>query len=172
MNALIVIDMQEGFRSKESEFILPTIQTLIERFNGLIIFTKFVNLKNSLFEKLLGWTKFQTEKDQKIFRELLNIKKTTRIIEHKGYTVLNNKLKKLLLDNNIQKVYLCGIYTNICVMKTAMDLFDSGFETFVVEDACASLNGKQKHDFAIDTLKHILGKEHIVKTKDCSNLKS
>ena len=166
MDILIVVDEQEGFRGKESESILSNIQTLMKRFNGLVILTKFVNLKNSLFEKQLKWTKFQTEKDQKIFPELLNTKRPFTIIKHKGYTVLNNELKKLLLNNNIQKAYLCGIYTNICIMKTAMDLFDSGFETFVVEDACASLQGKQKHDFAIDSLKYILGKNHIIKTKD------
>ena len=43
-----------------------------------------------------------------------------------------------------------------------MDLFDYGIETFVIEKACASLHGKNNHKYAIDSLKHILWKEHII----------
>ena len=167
-NLLLIIDMQKGFRSTESESILPNILKLIKFFPKKIIFSKFHNQKNSLFETQLNWTGLQTEKDQNLFAELQTLDYPE--IEHTGYTVLNKELKRFLVENNIKKVFLCGIYTDVCIIKTAMDLFDNNFETFVIKDACSSLHDKINHDSAIDTLKHILGEKQIILTDDVSTL--
>lgn len=159
--------MQEGFRCAESESIVQNILKLVRSFKEKIIFAKFINSKNSLFETQLNWTKFQNKKDQKIFSELQSFNFPN--IEHEGYTILNSKLKNYLKNNKITKVYLCGIYTDVCIIKTAMDLFDNNYKTFVVKDACNSLHGKQNHNLATDSLKHILGKKQILLTKNiCS----
>ena len=161
---LLIIDMQEGFRYAESEFIVPNILKLIKAFNGKIIFSKFIGSQNSLFKTQLNWTKFQNEEERKLFSELQAFGFLK--FEHEGYTVLNSKLKAYLKDNKITKIYLCGIYTDVCIIKTAMDLFDENFKTFVIKDACNSLHGKKNHDSAIESLRHILGKKQILLTED------
>lgn len=50
-NLLIIIDMQEGFRYKESEAIVPKLKNIVENFKGVTVFTCFKNNKNSKFEK-------------------------------------------------------------------------------------------------------------------------
>ena len=166
-NLLLIIDMQEGFRHTESEIILPNLLKLKRSFDGKIVFSKFVNNKNSLFEKQLNWIEFQNDEDKKLFPELQtsdNIK-----LEHSTYTVLNKELKEFISKNKITKVYLCGIYTDVCIIKTAMDLFDNDLETFVIKDACSSLHGKKNHNSAIDSLKHIIGGKQILLTNNvCS----
>ena len=112
----------------------------------------------------MNWTKFQSVEDQKLFSELQasnNIE-----YEHKTYTVLDENLKEFMDANKITKVFLCGIYTDVCIIKTAMDLFDNNIETFVIKDACNSLHGKKNQDWAIDSLKHILGKKQILLTNE------
>jgi len=161
---LLIIDMQEGFRHQRSENILPNLLKLKGSFKGKIVFSKFINKRNSLFEKQLNWIKFQNENDQKLFLELQASDNVE--LEHNTYTVLNDDLKKFIKTNNITKVYLVGIYTDVCVIKTAMDLFDNDIETFVVKDACNSLHGKNNHNLAIDSLEHILGKKQILLTDD------
>jgi len=163
-NLLLIIDMQEGFRYQESESILPNLLKLKKSFNGKIVFSKFVNDKNSLFKKQLNWIKFQNENNQKLFSELQASKNIE--IQHNTYTILNDELKEFIKSNKITKVYLTGIYTDVCIIKTAMDLFDNDNKTFVIEDACNSLHGKTNHDSAIDSLKHILGKKQILLTND------
>lgn len=160
----MIIDMQEGFRYAESEAILPNLLKLKEAFKGKMVFSKFVNDRGSLFEKQLKWTKFQSEKDKKLFSELQASNNTE--FEHNGYTVLNESVLRFIKDNNITKVYLSGAYTDVCIIKTAMDLFDKGIETFVIKDACNSLHGKNIHDSAIESLKHILGEKQILLTND------
>ena len=163
-NLLLIIDMQEGFRNAKSEIILPNLLKLKNSFKGKIVFSKFVNTKNSLFEKQLNWTKFQNNEDKKLFSELQTSNNIE--LEHDTYTVLNKKLKEFIIKNKITKIYLCGIYTDVCIIKTAMDLFDNNIKTFVIEDACNSLHRKISHDSAIDSLKHILGKKQIILTDD------
>lgn len=161
-NLLLIIDMQEGFRCQKSEDLLPNLLKLKELFKGKIVFSKFINNKNSLFEKQLNWTKFQNDNDQKIFSELQSSNNIE--LQHNAYTVFNNELDEFVKKNKITKVYLAGIYTDVCVIKTAMDLFDNKIETFVIKDACNSLHGKINHDSAIDSLKYILGKNQIILT--------
>jgi nicotinamidase-related amidase len=161
-NLLLIIDLQEGFRHKESEAIIPKILKLKKCFAGKIVFTKFINKSGSLFEKQLDWQKFKTNKDQQLFAELRS--KDNLELEHSSYTVLNDKLKKFIAKNKITTVYLCGIYTDVCVIKTAMDLFDFNIKTFVIKDATISLHGKNNHLSALNSLQHILGKQQIIST--------
>lgn len=163
-NLLLIIDMQEGFRYANTEAILPNILKLKESFKGKIVFSKFTNDKGSLFEKQLNWTNFQNKTDKKLFSELQSSNNIE--LEHNGYTVLNSNLIRFIKDNKIEKVYLCGVYTNVSIIKTAMDLFDKNIKTFVIEDACNSLPGKNIQNAAIESLKRILGKKQILLTND------
>jgi nicotinamidase-related amidase len=160
---LLVIDMQEGFRTRESEKILPVIKKLINEFAGKIVFSKFENKKGSLFETQLNWTKFQNKFDKKILTELKYSNSSK--ITHNTYTIYNKKLKRFVLKNKINKIYLCGVYTDVCIIKTVMDLFDNGFIVYVIANACNSLHGTKNHEYALDSLKHIIGGHHVINSK-------
>ena len=160
--ALLVIDMQNGFRHEPSEAILDNIIKLVKGFDGKVIFTLFVDVPNSMFETELNWPKFQSEEAQRLFKELEPIADGKLEVKHKGYTVLTDELRDIFKENNIDTVYLSGVYTDVCIVKTAMDLFDEGFKTKIVANACASLHGDNNHKYAIDSLKHIIGKGNVI----------
>ena len=65
----------------------------------------------------------------------------------------NTEIADALKKNNKKQVILCGIETHICVLQTAIDLINNGYEVFVVQDACASRN-KNEFKLAIDRMKH------------------
>ncbi len=69
----------------------------------------------------------------------------TLIIEKTSFSLLREEafLEKLRAYNKKQ-IVICGIETHICVYQTAAELVDSGFEVYVVKDACASRN---KYEF-------------------------
>lgn len=163
-NLLLVIDMQEGFRHTASESIIPKIKKLLQDFDGDIIFACFKNERGSMFEKTLGWKKFQNKKDRRILAELNHA--GAKIFFHRGYTVFTKKLAGFIKKNKFTHVYLCGVYTDVCIIKAAMDAFDNNIKVRVVHDACGSLHGENNHRFAMDSLKHIIGKNNIVPTKD------
>lgn len=53
-----------------------------------------------------------------------------------------DELKKLLSQ---KQVILFGIETHICVLQTAMDLLNEGYEVFVVQNACGSRDEANKN---------------------------
>lgn len=161
---LLIIGMQEGFRSPESESIIKNINKAKDYFSKCVIFSKFINQKKYLFEKQLHWKKFQKKTDQLIFPELTPSKCLQ--ITHLTYTVLNKKLKDYIKNNKVKQVYLTGVFTDVCIIKATMDLFDHNIEVFVIKDACASLHGKENHKSSINSLEKIIGKDHIISTKN------
>jgi len=51
-----------------------------------------------------------------------------------------------------KQVVICGIETHICVLQTAAELINEGFEVYVVKDACASRN-KNEYKTGLELLK-------------------
>ena len=58
------------------------------------------------------------------------------------------RLLSVLEQDNIDTVLVCGLYTSVCVQHTAFGIFERGFRTFLVEDACAD-QSKQRHSATI-----------------------
>lgn len=52
--------------------------------------------------------------------------------------------KEILQYREKNTVILCGIEAHICVLQTALDLLENGYDVFLVEDACAS---RKNEDF-------------------------
>ena len=65
----------------------------------------------------------------------------------------------------IREVYVCGIATEACVMKTVIDLFELSIKPWVIEDLCASDQDVHYHNIAIELMAKLVGKEHIIKKK-------
>jgi len=56
----------------------------------------------------------------------------------------NNDYKQTLISNSRPQLVICGIEAHVCVLQTALDAIDSGFEVFVVDDAVCSRNPEHK----------------------------
>jgi len=50
------------------------------------------------------------------------------------------KLQDFLNERNVVEVYVCGLALDYCVKETAIDAAMEGFNTYVIEDACKSIN--------------------------------
>ena len=95
-----------------------------------IVFTKFINYDSSNFYKILNYKDCMNEKDRNIVIDT----KDYKIIEKRVYTAYNDELKLYINTNNIKTIYLCGIDTDACVLKTALDLFENNFDVKVIDD--------------------------------------
>ena len=61
-----------------------------------------------------------------------------------------------LRERRVTTVVLTGVLTDICVLHTAIDAYNLGYDIEVVESATASLT-TEAHDFAIGHFKNVLG---------------
>lgn len=77
----------------------------------------------------------------------------TRIYEKKCFSALEEEnLCNTIKDYKRTQIILSGIETHICVLQTALDLLENGYQVFILKDACASRN-KEEHNLALERLK-------------------
>ena len=159
-SCLLIIDIQKGFINKHTKHILPKINHLLDQFD-IIFATKFYNIEGSFYDTLINW--HELRKNTEEFELAFTTDKNLNIIEKSVYTCVNSDFIKKLKHDNIKKVYICGIDTDICVTKSAVDLFENGIIPIIIENYCASTGGKQAHNNGISTLKRYIGSNQIIK---------
>merc|ERR1711865_201521 len=60
----------------------------------------------------------------------------------------NTPLVDILRTAGITNVLVCGLITSVCVQHSAFGLFEAGFRTSVLPEACAD-RGRARHDAAL-----------------------
>lgn len=157
---LLVIDVQQAFINKYTNHIPKLIEEHINNnIYNTIVLGKFVNNLDSKFVKELSWLKCIDDKDAKLVLE--NCEKFP-IIERTAYSLYNNKLDLILKKNKIDTIYLCGLDTDACILKTAVDLFENNYNVKILENLCASSAGIEHHNEGINLLKRFIGKNNII----------
>ena len=162
---LVVIDMQNGFLGSRSNHIIPSVVRLIEeckKRNIPSVFTRFHNSKHSQYEKLIGWTRLRSAPETDLTDELLPFAQT--VIDKEIYSSFIPKFNDLVAANHWKTFILCGVATDSCVMKTAVDAFERQLTPLVVSDACTSHAGEEVHMAGLMILGRFIGKDQIVTT--------
>ncbi len=63
------------------------------------------------------------------------------IIDKPGYGAFHQTDLAQILDNHdIQRLYICGVTTEVCVQSTLREAIDRGYDCVLVADACGSAN--------------------------------
>ena len=160
---LLIIDLQKGFINDNTKNIPNAIEELLNKniFN-YVIFTKYINDEDSIFYKKLNYKGCMSSEDRNIVIDTKNYK----IMEKRGYTALNDELKDYIKENNIEKICVCGLDTDACVLKTAIDLFENEYNVKVIKDLCMSHSGIEMNDSAINILSKMIGKDNVIDVEE------
>lgn len=156
---LLIIDLQNAFINENTNNLPKKIEKLIDsnKYNT-IAFTKFINFENSIFANKLNWKGCIDEEDKKIVINTQN----NIIFNKTKYSVVSEEFINYINDNKITEIYLCGIDTECCVLKTAFDLFELGYNVYVLKDYCACTKGIKRHNNAIEIIRRNIGKNFVV----------
>ena len=151
-SAILIIDVQNYFINVHTRDLPKKIAAHVRdaRYD-YVLFTKFVNNKNSNFVKMLGWDKCNSAPDTDICSELSGLvnKENANVFEKHTLSAFKNpKLKKFLDANTVTKLYICGTDSEACVLSSAFEAFDFGFDVQILKELCASSNGKDFHEYA------------------------
>ena len=169
-SALIVVDAQNGFVSEYSSHVIPVIENLVRRWLTAgrdVAFTQYINHENSIFERLLGWTKLQESPAIDIVPELQPyVTRSTGIIEKRIYTLFTDEGEQLAKDRGWTDVYVCGIDTEVCVLKTAVDAFERNIVPWLITDASASHSGLEAHSAGLLVAAKMIGPRQLVQSAD------
>jgi nicotinamidase-related amidase len=173
---LVVVDVQNGFITEHSRPVVPIIVNLVHRWQAAhrdVIFTRYLNYPGSPFERLIGWTKMADGLDIELVTELTPyVDIHTPIIDKYIYTLFTPEGTKLVDEHDWTDLYVCGIDTEICVLKTAVDAFEHNLTPWILEDASASHSGPKAHAAGLFIAGRFIGTNQIIQTTSLGSLLS
>lgn len=167
--ALVVIDMQRGFVRPETARIVPVVTDFVRRWQqagGATIFTRFINEPGSLFEHLIQWTSVTTAPETDIVDELKPYAaQATAVIDKPAYTPFTDEGAEVVRKGGWTDLVFCGLTTESCVLKGAVDAFERGLTPWVLTDASgAHAPGAQEAGLLI--IGRFIGKNQLITTAD------
>lgn len=151
---LVVIDVQNYFVNDKTKDLPAKIARFIEinKFD-FVLFTQFVNRNNSNFVKLLNWKRCFSSPDIDIHPSLYRFVTAENTFRKTAYSIFKAiGFTEFLKKKSLTKLFLCGIDTDSCVLSSAYEAFDLGYEIKVLTDLSMSHSGK---DFNIAARKII-----------------
>lgn len=161
---LLVIDMQKGFITDHSRHVITRIQTLLnQKIFEYVIFTKFINTIDSPFQRVMNWYRLQEPSETDIVDELLPY--ANEIVEKNIFSAFTVALEQRLHTINAKNLYLVGLDTEACVLKTTLDAFEKGFIPYVLSYYCASSEGSDYHEAGLKVIVQCIGRKQIIKDK-------
>lgn len=164
---LLVIDLQNEFINSHTKPLVGKIKKLLQRNNfDFVASTRFINSANNPTFTRLGWKGCMDEESRKICVDTTDYP----VFEKTTYSAYNSELASFLKQNNIGKIYLCGVDADCCVLVTAMNLFENGYDIYVLEEYTYSTQGEVAKNHAFDILKRNIGAERLIgKRPEVSN---
>jgi nicotinamidase-related amidase len=165
-SVLVVVDMQNYFVNDRARHVVPVIADLVRRWQstgGAVIFTRYWNYPGSQFERLIGWTRMQAEPETTVIEELQPyLKEATAVVDKHSYTLFSDGGAEVIEEGGWQNLVICGIATESCVCKTAVDAFERGLTPWVLTDASASHAGPATHDAGLLVTSRFIGAKQLV----------
>jgi nicotinamidase-related amidase len=165
---LLVVDVQNGFINRHSEHVVEPIARLVKDWQatqrGPVIYSRFINLDNSPWEKLMSWDKLKREPGTALHPGLPT--EGTDIFKKGTYSAWSKEVQQICDGGDIRRVILCGIDTDQCVMETAIDIFEANLVPVVVKDLCASSAGEEFHQAGLKLINRLIGEKQVVESRD------
>ena len=158
-SCLIIVDVQKGFINEWTEMIPAAVEAAQADYD-IVFATKFVNAEGSPYRRLIGWGRFApgSPDTELAFKPRAD----AQIVEKGVYTCVSPTFLGEARERGLETVHLCGIATDSCVLKTAVDLFEAGLTPMVHAELCASHGGRAIHESALVILRRFIDESQVV----------
>lgn len=171
---LVVVDVQNGFVNGESRHI---VQPLVMFLNTWLhsgrpaVVTRFFNPPNSKWDDLLDWHDLRQSPDTDLVSELTAViapftPSQVLVSDKTSYTALTSEVAAHVARLDATNIFVCGIATEACVLKTAVDVFEhEDLRPFIVTDLCASTAGEAVHDAGLMIAEGYIGPAQFTRSE-------
>jgi len=138
--ALIILDLQNCFISDKTKSLPQKIKEHIESQKyDFLVFSKFINSGSSNFVKRLNWNKCKISPETDIVPELSELSLQNHILEKNTYSIFKSKeFIDFLSQNKISKLFFCGLDLDACILASAFESFDLGFDFEILYELSGS----------------------------------
>jgi nicotinamidase-related amidase len=161
--ALILVDFENEWIDKNSDYYVGDIKEMLNRTNKLIDYCrkhKYKIIFTTHIEKDSKSEFAEGSKNVEIIKELHRQISDILITKNKISPFYKTDLEKEL--TGIKKIIICGILTNLCVRSLAQDAYDRDFEIIIIKDCCTAFDN-ETHEFTLKDLKSTREEINILK---------
>ncbi|MGH3917177.1 MAG: isochorismatase family cysteine hydrolase [Pseudonocardiaceae bacterium] len=173
-SVLVVVDLQRGFITEHSQRVVPVIVDLVKRWSengGDIVFTRYLNYPGSPFERLIHWSKLMHSPETDLVPEIQPYTDPPAIVFDKpAYSLFTESGAQLVEAHGWSDLYICGIATESCVLKTAVDAFEKNLTPWLLTDASASHAGSMAHEAGLLVAARFIGRDQLINSADISDI--
>ena len=171
-NTVIVVDMVRGFLEPghnlycgdESRKIIPNVQALLRREKNAgseIVFVCDHHLADDLEFRMFPVHCVIGTEEPEVIPELAEFVTEANIVPKNRYSgFFNTDLEGRLAEKHPEKVIICGVCTDICVMHTTSDARNRDYDVEIPADCVASFD-PEAHHWALNHIEKILGAEVV-----------
>lgn len=162
---LIIVDMQKGFTEYETTIQLTDriIELLEKNIFDSVIATRFLNDKNSIYEKMFNWEHLETEEERTIPKAILE--HVDYVADKYIYNCINASFIQRLCQLNggeyPEKVFVVGVDTDCCVLTIATSLYENNIRPVVLTHYVDSNGGKESHEAGLLCMKRLIGEKQL-----------
>lgn len=168
-SVLMVVDVQKGFLTDETRHVLPAVVDLVHRWReagGKTVYSRYHNHPGSAFERLMNWRQLYASPETDIAEELVPYAQHSIVLDKDNYSALTREFSELFRYYDWTDIVICGIDTDLCVLKTALDAFEHGLTPWVVTEASASTGGIAAHEAGLTVIGRAIGEQHLVAAEE------
>ena len=170
-NVVLVIDMVRGFVEpghnlycEDYRPLIPRIQALLERENAAgsrVLFISDHHLPDDLEFQIFPVHCVIGTEEPEVIPELAGYLTGDNLVPKNRYSgFFNTDLEQRLADLKPEKVIVCGVCTDICVLHTTSDARNRDYRVEVPADCVATFD-PDAHTWALGHLEKILGAQVV-----------
>ena len=150
--ALILVDFENEWIDKKSDYYVGNISDIIKKTNRLIDYCRAKGYKIIFIRHVEEDSKAFAENSEntKIISKLHKTKQDKTVKKYKISPFYRTALEKEL--KGIKNIIVAGILTNLCVRSLVQDAYDRDFGIIVIKDCCVAMD-KKTQDFTLKDLK-------------------
>ena len=150
--ALLLIDFENEWIDKDSEYYVGDISKVLDKTNDLIDYCRKSNYKiifTNHIEKDSTKAFAPNSASIQIIKNL-HFENDLLISKYKISPFYETNLEENL--RGVDELVVCGILTNLCVRSAVQDAYDRDFNIKVIKDCCVSFDNKTQ-EFTFSDLK-------------------
>jgi len=166
MKALILVDFENEWTIKSSEYYVGDITSVLDNTNQLIDHCRTLGYRiifTTHIEKGSSGPFAGNSKNVEIMSSMHKKSTDMFIRKNKISPFYKTDLEKEL--KGVDEIVIAGILTNLCVRSLAQDAYDRDFAITIIKDCCKALDEKT-HEFTLKDLKATREEINIVGLKE------
>ncbi len=162
-SCLIAVDMQRQFETKDTGHIFPGIQAIVSKFDYLIA-SRIKPVANGPIHRFKQWMPLPWDHpDSELAIDLSDRDPDKTLVLGKAFfSAFTAEAREWIKDTGVTEFHICGMDTDMCVMRTATDVMEHHYRPVLLRDLCASTGGEPCHSNALLQFKRIIGKDQIL----------